>query len=98
MTRLDVPSPSPATATDGLAQDTELLSASLIGVLEEQMGRVFASRLQWLFKTAAAVRDGDEAASERRIASLPGAPDEPFEPTIRACSLELQLANIAEER
>ena len=41
MTRLDVPSPSPATATDGLAHDTELLSASLVSVLEEQMGRVF---------------------------------------------------------
>src|SRR3954470_7716307 len=98
MTRLDVPSPSPATATDGLAQDTELLSASLIGVLEEQMGRVFASRLQWLFKTAAAVRDGDEAAAERLISYLSGVPDESVEPIIRACSLELQLANIAEER
>jgi phosphoenolpyruvate carboxylase len=98
MTRLDVPSPSPATATDGLAQDTELLSASLIGVLEEQMGRVFASRLQWLFKTAAAVRDGDEAAAERLVSYLSGVPDESVEPIIRACSLELQLANIAEER
>jgi phosphoenolpyruvate carboxylase len=98
MTRLDVPSPSPATATDGLAQDTELLSASLIGVLEEQMGRVFASRLQWLFKTAASVRDGDEAAAERLVSYLSGVPDESVEPIIRACSLELQLANIAEER
>ncbi|WP_053227182.1 phosphoenolpyruvate carboxylase [Solirubrobacter soli] len=98
MTRLDVPSPSPATATDGLAHDTELLSASLIEVLEEQMGRVFASRLQWLFKTAASVRDGDQAAAERLVSYLSGVPDESVEPIIRACSLELQLANIAEER
>src|SRR4051794_39921059 len=98
MTRLDVLTPIPATATDGLATDTELLSASLIEVLEEQEGRVFASRLQWLFKTAAAVRAGDEGASERLVAYLRGVPDESVEPIIRACSLELQLANIAEER
>src|ERR1700754_3020071 len=98
MTRLDVPSPSPATATDGLAQDTELLSASLIQVLEEQMGRVFASRLQWLFKTAASVRAGDETAVGRLVSYLSGVPDESVEPIIRACSLELQLANIPQER
>src|SRR3954462_12026911 len=98
MTRLDVPSPSPATATDGLAQDSELLSASLIGVIEEQMGRVFASRLQWLFKTAASVRAGDDTAVGRLVSYLSGVPDESVEPIIRACSLELQLANIAEER
>ena len=62
------------------------------------MGRVFASRLQWLFKTAASVRDGDEAAAERLVSYLSGVPDESVEPIIRACSLELQLANIAEER
>ncbi|MBE2316213.1 phosphoenolpyruvate carboxylase [Solirubrobacter sp. CPCC 204708] len=98
MTRLDVPSPAPAQATDGLAQDTALLSDALKSVLEEQAGRVFASRLQWLFKTAAAVRAGDEGASERLVAYLRGVPDESVEPIIRACSLELQLANIAEER
>src|SRR3954465_10559023 len=98
MTRLDVPSPSPATATDGLAHDTELLSASLIGVLEEQMGRVFASRLQWLFKTAASGGAGAEPAVVRLVSYLRGVPDDSVEPIIRACSLELQLANIAEER
>lgn len=98
MTRLDVPSPAPATATDGLAHDTELLSNTLIEVLEEQAGRVFASRLQWLFRTAAAVRAGDDSAAERLVAYLGGVPDESVEPIIRACSLELQLANIAEER
>lgn len=98
MTRLDVPSPAIAQETDGLAQDTALLSEALNSVLEEQAGRVFASRLQWLFKTAAAVRAGDEGAAERLVAYLRGVPDESVEPIIRACSLELQLANIAEER
>jgi phosphoenolpyruvate carboxylase len=98
MTRLDAPSPTPATATNGLLHDTELLSATLIEVLEEQMGRVFASRLQWLSRTAAAVRAGDPAAPEQLVSYLSGIPDESVEPIIRACSLELQLANIAEER
>src|ERR1700754_4334064 len=98
MTRLDVPSPVPAAATDGLAHDTELLSATLIEVLEEQAGRVFASPLRWLFRTAASVRAGAQSAAERLVAYLGGVPDESVEPIIRACSLELQLANIAEER
>jgi phosphoenolpyruvate carboxylase len=98
MTRLDVPPPAPATAADGLAQDTELLSATLNRVLEEQAGRVFASRVQWLFRTAAAVRAGDETATERLVTYLREVSDESVEPIIRACSLELQLANIAEER
>src|SRR3954466_14073199 len=98
MTRLDVPSPAPARATDGLARDTELLSATLNSVLEEQAGRVFASRVQWLFRTAAAGRAGDETATERLRPPPPRVSDESVEPIIRACSLELQLANIAEER
>src|SRR4051812_29637203 len=98
MTRLDVPPPAPSRATDGLAHDTELLSSTLNSVLEEQAGRVFASRLQWLFRTAAAVRAGDDSAVERLVTYLRGVPDESVEPIIRACSLELQLANIAEER
>src|SRR3954452_16193762 len=99
MTRLDAP-PTPAaeTATDGLGRDTELLSAALKDVLEEQAGRMFASRLQWLCRTAEVVRGGDRSAAERLVAFLRGVPDDSVEPIIRACSLELQLANIAEER
>ncbi len=67
-------------------------------MLEEQAGRVFASRVQWLFRTAAAVRAGDEAAIEKLVTYLRDVSDESVEPIIRACSLELQLANIAEER
>ncbi|WP_051324613.1 phosphoenolpyruvate carboxylase [Candidatus Solirubrobacter pratensis] len=99
MTRLDAPPiPAAETATHGLGRDTELLSAALNDVLEEQAGRVFASRLQWLFRTAEVVRGGDAAAAARLVAYLEGVPDDSVEPIIRACSLELQLANIAEER
>ena len=59
---------------DGLGHDSEVLSAALNDVLEEQAGRVFASRLQWLFRTAAAVRAGDEPAVERLVAYLRGVP------------------------
>src|SRR4051812_18474274 len=98
MTRLDAPSPAPATAADGLGRDSELLSSALNAVLEEQAGRVFASRLRWLFRTAAAGRGGAVAAVDGLVPSLHGGPAESVEPIIRACSLELQLANIAEER
>src|SRR3954468_14375543 len=98
MTRLDVPPPAPSRATDGLARDTELLSETVNDVLEEQAGRVFASRLQWLFRTAAAVRGGDASATDRLVGYLHGVPDESIEPIIRACSLEIQLANITAER
>src|SRR6201999_959537 len=98
MTRVDVPTPAPEAATDGLARDSELLVAALNEVLEGQVGRVFASRVQWLFRTAAAVREGEPGSIERLVGYLHGVPDESVEPIIRACSLELQLANIAEER
>src|SRR5919199_2642180 len=99
MTRLDVPpTPTPEAATDGLARDSALLAATLHDVLEEQAGRMFASRPQWLFRTAAGVREGEPGAVERLVGYLHGVPDESVEPIIRACSLELQLANIAEER
>jgi phosphoenolpyruvate carboxylase len=97
MTQIDAP-PAPETGQDGLTHDTQLLSAALNDVLEEQAGRVFAGRLQWLFRTAESVRGGDRAAAERLVAYLAGVPDESVEPIIRACSLELQMANIAEER
>src|SRR3954469_5298149 len=98
MTRLDLSPPAPTRATDGLAHDTELLSSTLNAVLEEQAGRVFASRLQWLFRTAAAVRAGDDTATDRLVTYLREVSHESVEPIIRACLLELQLANIAEER
>src|SRR3954464_448450 len=91
MVRPDVPStPAPEAATDGLARDTELLSAALNGVLEEQAGRVFASRVQWLFRTAGVGRGGDKPAAQRLVAYLAGVPDDSVEPIIRACSMELQ--------
>jgi phosphoenolpyruvate carboxylase len=85
-------------APDGLARDTALLSDVLDDVLVEQAGTVFAGRVRWLSRTAAAVRAGDAGAAERLVTYLHGLPDRSVESIIRACSLQLQLANLAEER
>jgi phosphoenolpyruvate carboxylase len=82
----------------GLARDTALLSAVLEDVLAEQAGSVFAQRLRWLSRTAAALRAGDASAEERVVAYLHGLPDRSVDTIIRACSMQLQLANLAEER
>jgi phosphoenolpyruvate carboxylase len=82
----------------GLARDTELLSNVLDDVLVEQVGTVLAGRMRWLSRTAAALRAGDAGAAARLVTYLHGLPDRSVEPIIRACSLQLQLANLAEER
>jgi len=80
-----------------LDRDTALLEALLGDVLEEQEGRAFRERVFWLRDTAARVRGGESAAAEtirRFVCGLSAAALEPF---VRACSMQLQLANIAEE-
>jgi phosphoenolpyruvate carboxylase len=52
----------------------------------------------WLHAGAAAWRQGDEEAGEQLFAHLHDLPPERLEPIIRACSLQLQLNNIVEER
>ena len=67
-------------------------------MLEEQAGRVFAAACGGCSGPPSSSARGDEAAAERLVAYLAGVPDDSVEPIIRACSLQLQLANIAEER
>jgi phosphoenolpyruvate carboxylase len=81
-----------------LAHETELLSAALARVLTEQRGRDFAERVAWLHAAAAELRAGDPRAGEALAEQLRGLADDEVEPIIRACSLQLQLGNIAEER
>jgi phosphoenolpyruvate carboxylase len=87
-----------AAPTAHVARETELLSGTLARVLAEQRGAEFAERVAWLHETAADVRAGDAHASELLERELRSVRDEDVEPYIRACSLQLQLANIAEER
>ncbi len=75
-----------------------MLSRALARVLAEQRGPEFAERLMWLHRAAAALRAGDSGAAEELATRLGTLPDDEVEPYIRACSLQLQVANIAEER
>src|SRR6188508_95307 len=86
------------TAAAPVARETDLLSGVLAGVLTEQHGREFSDRVARIHRTAAELRGGDEGAREALMEGLRGFADDEVEPYIRACSLQLQLANIAEER
>src|SRR5215210_6694779 len=92
-----LPAP-PAPSSGPLARETELLSRTLARVLTEQRGAAFAERVAWLHVTAAELRAGDLAAGEALVEHLRALPDHEVEPNIRACALQLQLANITEER
>jgi phosphoenolpyruvate carboxylase len=78
--------------------DVELLEGLVHDVLSEQCGAEFADTVQWLHATAARVRQGDDDAGRALFARLHELSEGDLEPIIRACSLQLQLANIAEER
>ncbi len=92
------PHPSEPAADDGLARDSALLSAVLHDVLVEQCGARFADTVRRMHETAAALRDGDPDADAALTGLVRGLPADDIEPCIRACALQLQLANIAEER
>ncbi|MBV9943274.1 MAG: phosphoenolpyruvate carboxylase [Solirubrobacterales bacterium] len=83
--------------SDSLDRDTEMLEALLGDVLEEQEGRAFRDRVFWLRATAARVRGGEIEAAGPLVQFVHGQHAGVLEPFVRACSIQLQLANIAEE-
>src|SRR5436190_2897378 len=89
---------APAGRRPQVARDTDTLSRALARVLTEQRGPEFAEYVAWLHRAAAELRSGDGRAVEALSERLRSLGDDEVEPTIRACSLQLQLANIAEER
>src|SRR5690242_9625283 len=97
MARVDVAPPAPGEARS-VAGETDLLSRLLSAVLAEQHGEAFAQRVAWLHDAAADLRAGDAAAGEALVEQLRTLGDAEVQPHIRACSLQLQLGNIAEER
>jgi phosphoenolpyruvate carboxylase len=80
------------------ASDLELLEALVGDVLTEQCGADFADTVTWLHATAARVRRSEEGAADALLNRLHALSEDDLEPIIRACSLQLQVANIAEER
>lgn len=95
---MTVPIAASTAGPDALTRDSELLSHALHEVLVEQAGAELARTVQWLHESAADLRDGDAAAGDALIELLHGLGPDDVEPCIRACALQLQLANIAEER
>jgi phosphoenolpyruvate carboxylase len=83
--------------SDALDRDTALLESLLGDVLEEQAGRAFRDRVFWLRDTAARLRAGDASAGDEIAAFIERQRADALEPYVRACSMQLQLANIAEE-
>jgi len=80
------------------ADDLDLLEGLVHDVLSEQVSVAFADTVQWLHATAARVREAEPGAAPALLARLHELSEGDLEPIIRACSLQLQLANIAEER
>jgi phosphoenolpyruvate carboxylase len=78
--------------------DVALLEGLVHDVLSEQEGPAFADEVDWLHATAARLREGDQAAGTELFRRLHELDEREMEPIIRACSLQLQLANMAEER
>jgi phosphoenolpyruvate carboxylase len=54
--------------------------------------------VQWLHESASELRSGDASAGAAMTELVHGLAQDEVEACIRACALQLQLANIAEER
>ncbi len=81
-----------------LDRDTALLERLLGSVLVEQEGRAFRERVFWLRDRAAAVRAGVEGTdAEELVDAIRRLSSSQLGPIVRACSMSLQLSNIAEE-
>jgi len=85
-------------AGGALERETALLSELLGEVVEDQEGGGLRDAVRALHADAAAIRAGDEEAAARLTARLGQASDAALAPFIRVCTMELALANIAEER
>ena len=89
--------PLAATPPGPLERQTALLESLLGDVLEEQEGRAFRDRVFWIRDMAGRVRAGDGDAAAPLVAFVNAQSTSALEPFVRACSMQLQLANVAEE-
>lgn len=95
MTQLETITPPAASPLD---HETELLSQLLGEVVADQEGAELWDAVRALHTDAAAIRTGDQEAAARLIRRLRQSSDAALAPFIRACAMELALANIAEGR
>lgn len=81
-----------------LDRDTGLLERLLGSVLVEQEGRAFRDRVFWLRDRAAALRAGPSGPDgDELVGLIHRMSSSELAPLVRACSMSLQLSNIAEE-
>jgi phosphoenolpyruvate carboxylase len=85
-------------APDDLRVETELLEELLFQTLSEHEGPGFVRTLKLLHRAARDLRDGESARADQLLATLRESPTPALEPVVRACGMQLALANIAEER
>jgi phosphoenolpyruvate carboxylase len=84
--------------TPGLDRDTRLLSRLLEETIADQGGEALRSAVVGLHQAAAAVRAGEAGSDEKTAALAAQILDSDPLDVIRACSMELHLANLAETR
>jgi phosphoenolpyruvate carboxylase len=85
-------------ALTSLDQEAAFLSGLLDELLEEQGGPELRERVERMRDLTAQVRAGDHGAAETLAAGLAALPSADATPLIRACAMQLELANVAEER
>jgi phosphoenolpyruvate carboxylase len=94
----DTPRNTARTTPSTLDRDTALLERLLGSVLVEQEGRAFRERVFWLRDRAAALRaDPSGADGEELVDAIRRLSSSQLGPVVRACTMQLQLSNIAEE-
>lgn len=94
----EVETNTPPAADDALDRETDLLSDLLGEVVTDQEGAELWEAVRALHADAAAIRAGDQEAAQRLTTRLRQSSDATLAPFIRACAMELALANIAEAR
>jgi phosphoenolpyruvate carboxylase len=93
-----VTAPPAHSDTPGLARDTRLLSRLLEETIADQGGEALRSAVVSLHQAAADVRAGEPGSDEKAAALAAQILDSDPLDVIRACSMELHLANLAETR
>jgi phosphoenolpyruvate carboxylase len=86
-----------AVAARSLDEDAATLGVLLADVLEEQVGGALRDEVARLHGLAVEFRAGDPDAEQRLADFVRGLPTAEALPYVRACSLQLQLANVCEE-
>jgi phosphoenolpyruvate carboxylase len=95
---LTVTAPPQHDTTPGLERDTRLLSRLLEETIADQGGEALRTAVVGLHQAAAAVRAGEPGSDEKAAALSAQILDSDPLDVIRACSMELHLANLAETR